>query len=185
MRVIYNSYLSKVFSVLRFYFIKSFFWKRLSSNGLSLMGKRIQFYIVENGTVRIGKRNIFSEDTFVYSKGKLETGDHFFINSDSRIVCYQEICFGNHVTIASNVTIVDHDHDYLFDDDSLRLQGYKTSKINIGNNVWIGEKAILLRGANLGDNVIVAAGAVVNKSFPSNVLVGGMPAKIIKHLNEK
>ena len=52
--------------------------------------------------------------------------------------------------------------------------------IAIGNNVWIGSKSIILKGVKLGDNVIVAAGSVVTKSFAGNVMIGGNPAGIIK-----
>ena len=54
--------------------------------------------------------------------------------------------------------------------------------IIIGNNVWIGDKATILGGVTIGDNVIVAANAVVTHDIPSNSVVAGVPAKIIKHL---
>jgi maltose O-acetyltransferase len=56
--------------------------------------------------------------------------------------------------------------------------------ITIGNNVWISANATICPGITLGDNVVVGAGAVVNKSFPSNVVIAGVPAKIIRYLEE-
>ena len=50
------------------------------------------------------------------------------------------------------------------------------------NNVWIGGSAIVVPGVTLGDNVVVAAGAVVTKSFPDNVVIGGNPARVIKEI---
>lgn len=55
--------------------------------------------------------------------------------------------------------------------------------ITIGDNCWISANAIILPGVKLGEHVVVAAGAVVTKSFPDNCLIGGVPAKIIKELN--
>lgn len=60
----------------------------------------------------------------------------------------------------------------------------KSEKIKIGDNCWIGSGSIVLSGAVLGNHVVVAAGSVVNKKFPNNVLIGGVPAKIIKELKE-
>jgi len=52
--------------------------------------------------------------------------------------------------------------------------------INIGRHVWIAPHSVILKGVNIGDNSIVATGAVVTKSFESNLIIGGNPAKIIK-----
>ena len=58
-----------------------------------------------------------------------------------------------------------------------------TSKgIKIGNNVWVGTKVTFLDGSKVGDNCVIAAGAVVNGEFPNNVVVGGIPAKILKEI---
>jgi acetyltransferase-like isoleucine patch superfamily enzyme len=56
----------------------------------------------------------------------------------------------------------------------------KSDPVIIGNNCWIGANAVILPGVVLGDNVVVAAGSVVTKSFESNVIVAGVPAKVIK-----
>lgn len=56
-------------------------------------------------------------------------------------------------------------------------------EVIIGNNVWIGSKVIILKGAKIGDNSIIAAGSVVlGKEYPSNVIIGGNPAKVIKEV---
>ncbi len=57
-------------------------------------------------------------------------------------------------------------------------------EVVIGNRVWIGDKASVLAGVHIGDNVIVAANAVVTKSIPSNCIVAGVPARIVKKLSE-
>lgn len=52
-------------------------------------------------------------------------------------------------------------------------------KIKIGNNVYIGNNTLVMPGVTVGDNVLIAAGSVVTKSIPSDVVVGGNPAKVI------
>jgi len=59
-------------------------------------------------------------------------------------------------------------------------------EVIIGNNVWIGSKVIILKGAKIGDNSIIAAGSVVlGKEYPSNVIIGGNPARIIKEIENE
>lgn len=60
-------------------------------------------------------------------------------------------------------------------------QGYETPKpVVIGNNVWIGRRVMFMAGSGVGDNCVVAAGSIVTKLFPSNVVVGGAPACVLK-----
>jgi maltose O-acetyltransferase len=55
--------------------------------------------------------------------------------------------------------------------------------VTIGNDCWIGGRAIICPGVSIGDNVVVGAGSVVTKDVPSNVVVGGNPAKILRYLD--
>jgi acetyltransferase-like isoleucine patch superfamily enzyme len=64
----------------------------------------------------------------------------------------------------------------------IREQGVTNKGIVIGNNVWIGAKVTFLDGCKIGNNSVVAAGAVVSGVFPDNVVIGGVPAKILKEL---
>ena len=92
---------------------------------------------------------------------------------------------GNHVTIASGVYFITHDGG------TWVIRGlyetYKNCNIlgrsKIGNNVFIGINSIIMPGVSIGDNCIIAAGSVVTKSFPSNSIIGGVPAKKIKNLD--
>lgn len=56
--------------------------------------------------------------------------------------------------------------------------------IVLGKNVWIGSNATILQGVTIGDNAVVAAGAVVTKDVAANTVVGGVPAKIMKHITK-
>lgn len=95
--------------------------------------------------------------------------------------CYiqanNKITIGANLRYGPNIQIISANHD---------LNDYAKHKhsepITIGNNCWIGSNSTILSGTILGDHVIVAAGSVVNKQFPDNVLIGGIPAKIIKKL---
>ncbi|MDP4120713.1 MAG: acyltransferase [Bacillota bacterium] len=109
----------------------------------------------------------------VLDGAKLSFGSGY-INSDTRIFCHEEINIGENVAIAEGVMIRDSDNHDVFGSDN------KTQPINIGNHVWIGMRAMILKGVTIGDGAIIAAGAVVTKDVPPKCLVGGVPAKIIK-----
>ncbi|GIP47196.1 hypothetical protein J53TS2_07870 [Paenibacillus sp. J53TS2] len=68
-------------------------------------------------------------------------------------------------------------------DPAERNSGAKYGKpVNIGNNVWIGGRAVIVPGVTIGDNAVISAGAVVTKDVPNGAVVGGNPAKIIKNV---
>lgn len=105
---------------------------------------------------------------------KLELGSGY-VNSNSSIACFSHIKIGHDVAIAENVTIRDSDNHSM-----VNLTHVKTQPITIGNHVWIGMNAVILKGVNIGDGAVIAAGAIVNKDVPAKALVGGIPARIIK-----
>ena len=113
-------------------------------------------------------------DIRVFENAKLEIGSGY-INGYSQIVCAKKIKIGKDVAIAREVVIRDTDaHDILYEE-------YKKEKeVNIGNHVWFGAKAMIMKGVNIGDGAIIAAGAVVTKDVPARCLVAGVPAKVIK-----
>lgn len=89
------------------------------------------------------------------------------------------IQIGKNVRLGPGVKLVSASH--ALDDFSKHEE---CGSIVIGDNCWLGANAILLPGVELGDHVVVAAGAVVSKSVPRNSLVGGVPAKVIRQLND-
>jgi acetyltransferase-like isoleucine patch superfamily enzyme len=62
----------------------------------------------------------------------------------------------------------------------IREQGIYKRNVDIGHNVWIGYGACLLRGVRVGDNAVIGTSSVVTASVPSNAVVGGIPAKLIR-----
>lgn len=101
---------------------------------------------------------------------------------DSTRPCLMEI--GNDVKIARGVTILTHGYDWSV------IKGYygeicgSAGKTKIGNNVFVGMQATILKGVTVGNNVIIGANSLVNKDVPDNVVVAGNPAKIIMTLEQ-
>ncbi len=107
-------------------------------------------------------------------------GDNFTGNYNLTILDIREVRIGNHVMIGPNTLITTVGHPLT---PMGRRQHLGIAKpVTIGNDVWIGGNVTILPGITIGNNVIVAAGAVVTKDIPDNTLVGGVPAKKIKDL---
>ena len=100
--------------------------------------------------------------------------DGGFINENVQITCGETIEIGKGCAIGRDVVIRSYDGH------TILKEGYRISEpIKIGNHVWIGQGASILKGVTIGDGAIIAAAAVVTKNVPSNTAVGGVPAKVI------
>nr|WP_262896775.1 acyltransferase [Flavobacterium macrobrachii] len=77
-----------------------------------------------------------------------------------------------------------HSENHNFSDTTklIREQGVTSKGIKLGNNIWVGAKVTFLDGCVVGDNSVVAAGAVVNGIYPDNSVIGGVPARVIKKI---
>ncbi|WP_334328304.1 sugar O-acetyltransferase [Companilactobacillus sp. HBUAS59699] len=110
----------------------------------------------------------------------IHVGEDFLSNYNLTILDIAPVNIGNNVMIGPNVDIYTVNHP-------MTAQGRREYKaiatpVNIGNDVWIGGKVSIMPGVNIGNNVVIAAGAVVTHDVPDNTLVGGVPAKKIKSL---
>lgn len=129
---------------------------------------------------KCGKSAILNIGFYCDYGGNIEVGENFYTNYG---VCILDVCkvkIGNNCLIGPQVGIYTACHPL---DRETRTSMLEYGKpITIGDDCWIGGHAVINPGVTLGDNVIVGSGAVVTKSFPSNVVIAGNPAKIIKRL---
>jgi len=125
--------------------------------------------------------NIHIEPLFRCDYGyNIHLGDNFYSNFDLVILDVCEVRIGKNCMMGPRVSICTADHPR---DAGTRNSGVEFGRaINIGDNVWIGAHVVVNPGVTLGNNVVVGAGAVVTKSFGDNVVIGGVPAKILKRL---
>lgn len=171
----------KILAAIRFAYFKLFF-KRFGLKGVSYIGKNVSISIGKNAQIICEGKIRLDDNAALESSGKIILGDHFVLNPFSRIVAHEEIRIGKNVVIARFVSILDHDHTITRENGAVKFSGYKTAPIRIGDNVWIGDKVTILKGVTIGDNVIIAANAVVTKNIQSNVVAGGIPARVLKEI---
>ncbi|SHG66031.1 maltose acetyltransferase domain-containing protein [Ornithinibacillus halophilus] len=125
--------------------------------------------------------NIIIEPSFRCDYGSnIHVGEDFYANFDCVMLDVCEIRIGKNCMIAPGVHIYTATHPL---DPIERSSGYELGKpVTIGDNVWIGGRAVINPGVKIGNNAVIASGAVVTKDVPDNVVVGGNPAKVIKEL---
>ena len=117
----------------------------------------------------------------------INIGKNVFINRNAIVACRKRVVIGQDTVIGPNVVIYDHDHRF---DANGRVKEnasspYKEDDVIIGKNVWLGAGSIILRGTVIGDNTIIAAGAVVKGRIPEGVLVRRENNNIIEKLENK
>ena len=105
----------------------------------------------------------------VRKRAEVKIGNNFGMSNGCVVTAYENIQIGNEVMLGPNVLIYDQDHDYNFEG-GVKAMHFKTSPIVIGNNVWIAANSIILRGSNIGDNAVIAAGSIVKGTVPANTL---------------
>ncbi len=112
-------------------------------------------------------------------RGKLELGDRFNITAESTIVCAKEIRFGEDCLVSWDVLVMDTDEHPVYDKEGNRINDNRP--IVVGNHVWIGCKCMLLKGAELPDNTVLAAGTQLRSAFAGDhQIIGGEPPAIMK-----
>lgn len=111
----------------------------------------------------------------------IHIGKRVFINMGCKFQDQGGIFIGDGALIGHNVVLATLNHAMSPQDHGTMIP----APIHIGKNVWIGSNATILPGVTIGDGAIVAAGAVVTRDVPENTIVGGVPARIMRHLSKE
>jgi acetyltransferase-like isoleucine patch superfamily enzyme len=117
-----------------------------------------------NAGITIGKRCIVGEQTIIRGQGGVEIGDDVLIAPGVQILAV------NHVVSTSRVPIMQ--------------QGLETKGITIGSGAWLGAGAVITDGVRVGSNAVVGAGAVVTRDIPDNTVAVGVPARLIRTIED-
>ena len=114
-------------------------------------------------------------------QGHITVGDYCLISPGVRISSAMGITIGDNCMIANGAYITDSDWHGIYN----RISFGRAEAIEIGNNVWIGDSAIVCKGVSIGENSIVGAGAIVVEPVPANCVAAGNPARVVKQLDPR
>lgn len=132
----------------------------------------------EHARLRVGEA-VLGPGTQIVAGGqaRVELGDHVYVTGNSQFLVTERLVVGSRCAIAFGVLVMDSDmHDLQV---AGRPRRARTAPIHIGDDVWIGARATILKGVTIGDGAVVAAGAVVTSDVPAGTLVGGVPARVL------
>lgn len=128
------------------------------------LGKHFSLQIKKGSRVLVGNEMVTREQVSLRADGgTLTIGDKCFFNAGCSVTALNKITIGSGCQIANHVIIVDHDHDY-----KNGWGAFVSAPVTIGKDVWIGANCVILKGANIGDRAVVAAGSVVRGEIPAD-----------------
>ena len=145
----------------------------------SFGAKKIRYLICKHIFAKCGKNVNIEHGADIGRGWWIEIGD----NSGIGINCVvKKAIIGKNVMMGPEVVFISRHHNYADPDRPIQEQGYKDyDTIRVGDNAWIGTRAIILPGRKIGKCAVIGAGAVVTKDVPDYAVVGGNPARILKY----
>ncbi|MFD2824117.1 acyltransferase [Lacinutrix iliipiscaria] len=178
-----------------FFFFKKLLYSNFSNNNNTegTFQSHQPVVVRGKGKIRFGKQVSFGVinsphfyNSYAYIEARtpdsyIEFGENININNSFSVISEKKIVVGNNVLIGFNCTITDSNfHD--LNPKNRAATDPNPEDVVIEENVFIGNNVTILKGVTIGKNTVVAASSVVTKSFPENVVIAGIPAKVIQQL---
>lgn len=145
--------------------------------------------IVFRGDIKLGYRyspGFYDGSIYIEARNSgsvISFGRGVRINNNVSIIAEGDgVEIGDNVFIGMGCVLMDTDGHPVDADSRLAMRPAATAPIRVGNQVFIGNNVTVLKGVSIGDNSVIAAGSVVTKSLPANVVCGGVPARVIKEV---
>ena len=159
--------------------------RSLRSDGIAFVAPDVVLQIGPHGRVYLGRWSWIGHGTKIRChEGVVSIGAKTVMGQECTISAYQHVSIGRECVIADRVMLIDFDHGMVEVERPIRLQGIYKRDVRVGNNVWIGYGACILRGVTVGDNAVIGTHAVVTEDVPDNAIVGGVPARVIRMRDE-
>lgn len=150
--------------------------------GLFSLQRGASVQIGPQARLRFGRSLRIARDFTGHFYGRVTIGDGVFFNRACYVSVRQELTIGDHCLFGEMVSIHDSLHATEYGGEPVAGRDGVQAPIVIGNNVWVGAKATILPGAQIGDNCVIGAGAVVSGPIPAYTIAAGLPARPVRAL---
>ncbi len=132
----------------------------------------------DGGSIEVGDNTAIAPRAVLTAKGgRLVIGANGFVGEGAVLVAREAVSIGADALISEYAVVRDQDHAFADAKTPVRRQGFETSPVSIGADVWLGAHAIVTRGVTIGDGAVIGAGAVVTKDIPQGAVAVGAPAR--------
>lgn len=163
----------------------STYGRRLRLDGIAFIGPKVKVQIGRRGRVELGRWSWLGHGCKVRChEGVVSIGAKTVLGQECTISAYRHVSIGRECVVADRAMLIDFDHGMVEVERPVRLQGIYKRDVRVGNNVWIGYGACILRGVTVGDNAVIGTSSVVTKDVPPNAVVAGIPARVIRMREE-
>jgi maltose O-acetyltransferase len=139
-------------------------------------GSRIRCWYLRSCGAQVGADAYVAEDVHIVAPHRLRLGQEASVSPRAILDCRGELSVGAHSMVGIQAIVLTSSHRFERLDIPMRRQGMAVAPVRIGDDVWIGARAIVLPSVTIGTGAIVAAGAVVTSDVPDYAIVGGVPA---------
>lgn len=153
-------------------------WRFESSGPRGSIEQGVRF--LGNPRMFFAERVTLRRGVLIGGNGELRIGSRTSINEGAIIGCSNSVVIGSDCMIAPRVYILDVDHEFGSRQVPIAGQGYRTAPVTIGDDVWIGAYAVVLKGVSIGQGAIIGAHSLVNCDVPPYAIFAGSPAKLVK-----
>ncbi len=155
--------------------------RRLKLDGLAFIGPGCRLEVGRDAVLELGRWSWIGHGCKIRChEGAVSVGAKSVMGQECTISAFQHVSVGRECVIADRVMMIDFDHGMAEVERPIREQGIYKRDVRVGNNVWIGYGACVLRGCTVGDNAVIGANAVVAADVDPNAVVGGVPARLIR-----
>ena len=155
--------------------------RRLKLDGFAFVGPGCKLQVGRGAVLELGRWCWVGHGCKIRChEGVVSIGSKSVMGQECTISAFQHVSIGRECVIADRTMFIDFDHGMVEVERPIRLQGIYKRDVRVGNNVWIGYGACILRGVTVGDNAVIGTNSVVTKDVPANAVVGGVPARLIR-----
>lgn len=155
--------------------------RKIRMNGIAFIGRKVKIEIGPLAHLHLGRWSWIGNGTKIrVHGGEVRIGSKSVLGEEITFSAYEHISIGRECVIADRVMFIDFDHIIEDVEQAIRKQGVYSRPVRVGNNVWIGYGASILRGVTVGDGAVIGTNAVVTKDVPPGAIVGGIPARVLR-----